>query len=100
MIASLFKKRNKLVDEPHEKVYALAISIVFFSLLYYYIHLNNPEHFGFNDSFPKEITYKHFLWYSTMINFTMPLGDVRPQSDLSRLLTVTQGVVFWTIMLF
>jgi hypothetical protein len=96
-------QQRQVFDEPHEKLIAILILIVAYSFIYYSLYLRDPIHFNFDSSKYKNtslnINYGHFLWYSCMLNFTMPLGDIYPQSPVSKAITVSQAGMFWLVML-
>jgi len=97
MFKPLLNKSGKFLDEPHEKLTAISVLIVFFSIVYHQMYLRNKAHF--DSSKYEKLHYNHFLWYSLMINFTMPLGDIYPLSDASKVVTGIQGALFWIVML-
>lgn len=103
---------SQVFDEPHEKVIAILIVILVYSFLYYGLYARGVSqastHFEDtkteNASQQKEhsyrrLSYGHFLWYSAMITFTMPLGDLYPQSPQAKVLTVSQAAISWLILL-
>lgn len=97
MLKPLLKKSGRFLDEPHEKLMAISVLIVLFSAVYYQMHLRSREHFR-TDRY-ETLGYNHFLWYSLMINFTMPLGDIYPHTDAAKVVTGVQGALFWIVML-
>ena len=75
----------------------MMLLIVVFSAVYYQMYIQNARHFE-SSKYPS-LTYYHFLWYSLMINFTMPLGDIYPLSDAAKAVTAMHGIIFWSTML-
>lgn len=70
--------------------------ILLFSVIYYQMYLHEKTHFR---SEYTELTYGHFLWYSVMINFTMPMSDILPYTNITKVITGLQGFLFWFVML-
>lgn len=91
-------QQSKVFDEPHEKLMAILILIITYSFIYYSIYLRDPT-VHFESSKYETMSYGHFLWYSCMLNFTMPIGDIYPQSPLCKAITVSQAGMFWLVML-
>lgn len=68
-----------------------------FSVIYYSLYVYDKKHFQSDKYDP--LTYGHFLWYSLMINFTMPLSDIYPYTHTAKAITGVQGFMFWFTML-
>jgi hypothetical protein len=98
MLKSLLKKSGRFLDEPHEKLITISVLVLFFSAVYHNMHLQNPVAHFQSDRY-ETLGYNHFLWYSLMINFTMPLGDIYPLSDAAKVVTGIQGALFWIVVL-
>ena len=88
-----------MIDEPHEKLYAFVLLIILFSFVHYQIYVKYPADTHYKSSHQKPLTYIDFLWYSAMVTFTMPMGDIHPQSGLARTATGVQGAIFLTVLL-
>ena len=95
-IPKLVKIFTERFDEPHEKLINILLSVIIFSFLSYALYLRNPKHFKHEI---KDIRYEHFLWYSLTLNFTIPFGDIYPESGEAKLLSSIQAILFWFIML-
>lgn len=104
-----FKKFNRLikkfVDEPHEKIILNAINIIIFSFIYYMIHLYDKNSFMINelmlmDREKQELNYFDFLYYSTLLNFTISFGDMVPLSREMKIVSAIHTFIFWYIALF
>jgi len=95
-IPKLVKEFSERFDEPHEKLIHILLSVIIFSFVYYALYLRNPKHFTHEI---KDIKYEHFLWYSLTLNFTIPFGDIYPDTGEAKLLTSMHAIFFWFIML-
>jgi hypothetical protein len=95
-IPKLIKDFSKRFDEPHEKLVNILVSVIIFSFIYYALYIQNARHFKHDI---KNVRYEHFLWYSLTLNFTIPFGDIYPESGEAKLLTSMQAIFFWFIML-
>lgn len=96
-IHQLFETFSKKIDEPHEKIVYVLLIMAVFSFLHYGLFLQNGAHYRHTDI--KKPTYEHFLWYSLTLTFTIPFGDVYPESTESKLLSAIQATMFWMVML-
>jgi|TARA_B110000495_G_C22672821_1_gene397551 uncharacterized membrane protein len=103
------KKINRLIkkyiDEPHEKIILNMINIVIFSFIYYAIHLYDKNSFMINelmllDREKQELNYYDFLYYSTLLNFTISFGDMVPLSKGVKIASAIHTFLFWYIALF
>lgn len=97
MIQQFIDTYSKGFDEPHEKIVYVLLIIVVFSFMHYGLFLQNQTHYR-NDNI-KQPSYQHFLWYSLTLTFTIPFGDVYPESSESKILSAIQAILFWMIML-
>ena len=95
-LPKFIKDFSKKFDEPHEKLVNILLSVIVFSFLYYALYLRNHKHFTHKG---KKLKYEHFLWYSLTLNFTIPFGDIYPESGEAKLLSSVQAIIFWFIML-
>ena len=95
-IPTLIKGFTSRFDEPHEKLIHILVSVILFSFIYYALYKQNARHFKHEI---KDIRYEHFLWYSLTLNFTIPFGDVYPESGEAKLVSSMQAIFFWFIML-
>lgn len=95
-IPKLIAGFTKRFDEPHEKLVNILVSVIVFSFIYYALYKQNPKHFKHE---VQDIRYEHFLWYSLTLNFTIPFGDIYPESGEAKLLSSMQAIFFWFIML-
>ena len=103
---SMSQSVSRAFDEPHEKLIAIVITILVYSVIYYMAYNNNKAfdkhgvHFEYTRNDMKTpLTFGHFLWFSCMINFGMPLGDIFPTTYFAKALCVSQASIVWIIML-
>ena len=85
-----FKKYVKFVS-------AIVIYVIIFACIYYGISESD------NDFFQEGNKFGNFLdaiYYSTMSTFTVGFGDYSPKEWYSRLVTITQVILFWSIVLY
>ena len=93
----MIKSVGIYLNKPHEKMFAVAVLVIVFSAMYHTLYTLDKNHF--HSEKYDELTYGHFLWYSLMITFTMPFGEIYPYTHTSKALTGMQGVMFWFTML-
>ena len=86
---NIIKYLMSCLDEHHEKVLFLIISIVIYSCLYSNISKKNP------DAFNKELDFLDSLYYSSISTLTIGFGDIIPKSAIAKVLTISQGFIFW-----
>lgn len=96
---------KKYVDEPHEKIILNMINIIIFSFIYYMIHLYDKNSFMINelmlmDREKQELNYFDFLYYSTLLNFTISFGDMVPLCREVKVVSALHTFIFWYIALF
>ena len=91
------KEFSKRFDETHEKLVNILLSLIVFSFMYYALYLRNNKHFSNENK--KNLKYEDFLWYSLTLNFTIPFGDIYPESGQAKVLSSVQAIMFWFIML-
>jgi len=97
MIKSLIDTFRKRIDEPHEKIIYVLLIMAVFSFMHYGLFLKNRAHYRHEKI--KQPTYEHFLWYSLTLTFTIPFGDVYPESSEAKLLSGVQAIMFWMVIL-
>jgi hypothetical protein len=97
MIKYLIDTFSNRVDEPHEKIIYVLLIMAVFSFMHYGLFLQNRAHYRHENI--KQPTYEHFLWYSLTLTFTIPFGDVYPESSEAKLLSAVQAIMFWMVML-
>ena len=97
MIKYLIDTFSNRVDEPHEKIIYVLLIMAVFSFMHYGLFLQNRAHYRHENI--KQPTYEHFLWYSLTLTFTIPFGDVYPESSEAKMLSGVQAIMFWMVML-
>ena len=104
IINKMNKSFEKFLDQPHEKIYFNLINEFLFSLIYYYIYLMDPNCFIVNELMfinrkEQKLEYTDFLYYSTLLNFTISFGDMIPLTGNVKFLSSLQVFIFWYIAL-
>lgn len=106
---SMNQSVGRMFNEPHEKFMAIVLIVLVYSVIYYMVykssttatHILNKENEHFENTKNKEtsLSFGHFVWYSCMVNFTMPFGDIFPKSSFAKALCVSQASLVWIVML-
>ena len=97
-INKYFENIVKRFDTPLEKFKTVILLTLCFSIIYYILFTIDNEHFEISDKASGN-GYFTFLWLSTTVNFTVPIGDVYPLTVASKIMFMLHILMFWFIML-
>ena len=94
-----FEKVVKHFDTPLEKFKTVVALTLLFSLVYYVLFTIDNNHFDIAEDKVSGNGYFTFLWLSSTVNFTVPMGDVYPLTVAAKVLFMIHISMFWFVML-
>ena len=89
----------KHFDTPLEKFKTVVALTLIFSLIYFVLFTLDNNHFEIAGDKVSGNGYFTFLWLSSTVNFTVPLGDVYPLTVTAKILFMLHISMFWFVML-
>lgn len=81
------------IDEPYEKIAYILFSLAFFAFVYWLVSNYIPG------SFSDKMNPITSLYFSTITNFTIGFGDIKPVFAISKIIVILQALIFWFVML-
>lgn len=99
----MMKFLNKLISRNKYSYTILSFITVVISLMIIYALLYMYLNYIEVDFYQENNNFEHFvdaLYYSCMSMFTVGFGDFYPQSKIGKLITSSQVLLFWSIVLF
>ena len=93
-----FEKVVKHFDTPLEKFKTVIVITLVFSLIYFILYTIDNTHFEISENVSGD-GYFTFLWLSSTVNFTVPMGDVYPLTTSAKILFMLHISMFWFVML-
>jgi hypothetical protein len=94
-----FEKVVKHFDTPLEKFKTVVALTLIFSLIYFVLFTIDNNHFEITEDKVSGNGYFTFLWLSSTVNFTVPMGDVYPLTVTAKILFIIHISMFWFVML-
>ena len=84
----------KILRDQNQLLFAHIITIIIFSIIYYFIapikgSKKDQENFQ---------SMENSLYYTTITHFTVGFGDISPESQIMRRLTILQVLIAFVLM--